>query len=120
MGDILTSWFSKSSDYENFEVGTKDSDSFAVPVASTNEARWVEAIESLLIGTAGDEWKVSSTRLEQAITPTNFTVKLQCSYGAAQIQPLIVNTAIVYIDFVKGQSGRLFLIMPRTGSLRPI
>ncbi len=93
-------WFSVTSDYENFSEGVNDADSFSLGIPTTNELRWIEALDALFVGTAGDEWKIGSNSLETPITPTNFTCRQQSTYGCADIQPLKVNEQILFVDFV--------------------
>lgn len=98
--NVVTVWLSEIGDYEDFEEGVVDDDSFNLIIPSTNDVRWVESLEALLIGTSGDEWKVVSNKLDTALTATNYTVRQQCSYGSNLVQPLKVNDVILFIDFV--------------------
>jgi hypothetical protein len=100
MAKELTVWLSHTDDYEDFAEDVNDSDSFSLTIPSTNDAKWVGAIESLLIGTSGDEWRIGSTKLDLPLTATNFSVKLQCSYGSGDMQPVVVNNSILFVDFV--------------------
>lgn len=96
----LTVWMSKTDDYDSFETGTNDDDSLSITIPTTNEIRWIGALESLLVGTAGEEWRVGSNKLDTAITPTNFKVEQQTEYGSSSIQPLKVNASLIFVDFV--------------------
>lgn len=95
-----TAWLSATGDYENFDAGTNDADSFAISIPSTNDVRWVSALESLLIGTAGDEWKIGTNKLETPVSPTNWSVKQQTTIGSANVQPVKFNEVILYVDYV--------------------
>jgi hypothetical protein len=97
----LTVWLSETGAYETFEAGVKDADSFQLTIPSTNEIRWIESMDSLVIGTAGDEWKIGSNRLGTPITPTNFGVKRQTNYGSALMQAIRVNEVILFVDYVR-------------------
>jgi len=97
---LLTVWPSETDDYENFEEGVKAADSFVIVVPSSNDIMWIEALEALVVGTSGDEWRIGSNRMEQPITPTNYTVRQQSSYGSAYIQAVRVNDQILFVDFV--------------------
>jgi hypothetical protein len=101
----LTIWLSEVGDYENFEEGVKDADSFSLVIPSTNELAWVDSIESLIVGTFGDEWTIGSNNLETPLTPTNFTVKSQSAYGCLDIQPLDGGEALLFVDSV-GRKAR--------------
>lgn len=96
----LTVWPSATGDYEDFDAGVKDADSFVVVIPSTNEIRWIESLESLLIGTAADEWKIGSNKLDTPLSPTNFGVKQQSNYGGRNIQAVKINEVVLFTDFV--------------------
>lgn len=100
MAGQLKIWFSETGDYENLDEGVLDNNAFSLAIPCTNDFRWIEALDDLLVGTAGDEWRVFSNKLGTSITPTNFTVKQQTTRGSAAIQPLIVNESILFVDFV--------------------
>ncbi len=93
-------WLSGSGDYEDFEAGTKDADSFSVGIPSTNSVIWVESIDAVLVGTTGDEWSISSNKLGTPLTPTNFLINPETTIGSANIQPVKVNNVILFVDFV--------------------
>jgi hypothetical protein len=99
-GSGTTVWFSGVGDYEDFEEGVNDADSFSLTLATTDSILWIEALESLIAGTGGDEWKIGSNKVDQPITPTNFTIRRQTNYGSKQLQPLKVNEVILFVDFV--------------------
>jgi len=100
MAKELVIHLSKTGDYENFEEGVNDDDSFSVLVPSTNGFRWVESLVSLLVGTAGDEWRIASNKLDTPLTPTSYSVKQQTTYGSNKIQPVKVGGVILFVDFV--------------------
>lgn len=105
LGDVraltgLTIWLSQKGNYNHFGAGLKDNNSFSLVIPSTNTNRWIGALESLLLGTAGDEWVIGSNKLETPISPTNFKVKQQSEYGGSQIQPIKVNSSLIFIDYV--------------------
>lgn len=93
-------WFSKTGDYENFEEDVKDADSFVIPLTTTNEAKWIEALDSLILGTSGNEFRIFANKLGTPLAPTNWTERQHSEYGSAAIQALKVNEVILFIDFV--------------------
>ncbi|GAG61642.1 unnamed protein product, partial [marine sediment metagenome] len=93
-------WLSEVDDYEDFEAGVNDADSFEVVLPTTNNILWIEALESLIAGTGGDEWKISSNDFGTAITPTNHNIRQQTNYGSKAMQALKVNESILFVDFV--------------------
>jgi len=97
-----TVWLSESGNYDNFEEGTKDSDSFWRTLSSDkrNGIRWMASLEALVVGTNGGEWRIRAKATDEEITPTNFNARQQTPYGAKRIQPLQVGDAILYVDSV--------------------
>lgn len=93
-----TVWFSETDDYENFDEGIKDADSFSRTIASTNGIRWLETLEGVIAGTSGDEWALSSNKFGQVITPTNCEAKRYTTYGSKTIQPIRANNAVLFVD----------------------
>jgi len=92
-------WLSQTGEFEDFEAGVKDADSFAVTLPTANRGRWLGSLETLAAGTAGDEWRIKAP-LDEALTPTNWDMKKQTNYGSANIQALEVNEAILFVDYV--------------------
>lgn len=97
---LPTAWHSHTGDYENFEAGVKDADSFEVTIPSANDVRWIESMEALVLGTSGDEWRIGSNKMQQPITPTNYSVRQQSSYGNKLIQPMKINDQLLFVNFV--------------------
>ncbi len=100
MAKQLNIWLSETGDYEDFEASVNAADSFSLTVPTTNEIRWLKAVESLLIGTSGDEWRIGNNELDTPLTPTNFSVRQQTDYGSTNVQPAKVNELILFVDFV--------------------
>jgi len=97
-----TVWLSASGDFENFEGGTNDDDAFTLTMSSDemNAIRWLSALEALVLGTIGGEWRIRATSLDEELTPTNFNVRQQSTYGSKKIQPIPVGTAVLFVDYV--------------------
>jgi hypothetical protein len=101
MANELRLCFSVSDDYDNFEEGVNDSDAFSLVVTTTNDIRWLNSTNALVLGTAGNEWAIGSNKLDSPITPTDFTVEQQSSYGSADIQAIKANNNVVlFVDYV--------------------
>ncbi len=92
-------WLSKTGKFENFEAGINASDSFALTLPTANKGRWLGSLGTLAAGTAGDEWQIRAP-LDEALTPTNFSIKKQTAYGSADIQVLSVGSVLLFVDFV--------------------
>lgn len=93
-------WLSETGEFEDFEAGIKDADSFAITLPTANRGQWLGSLETLAAGTTGGEWRIRATTLDASLTPTNFDIKQQTRWGSADIQALEVNDAILFIDFV--------------------
>ena len=98
--DTRNIWLSEIDDFEDFEAGLNDSDSFALTLRTANRGRWLGSLETLAAGTAGDEWRIRASNLDQALTPKNVDMKKQTQRGSAEIQALEVNDVILFVDFV--------------------
>lgn len=93
-------WLSGIGDFEDFEPGINDSDAFTLALPTANRGRWLGSLDALAAGTTGDEWRIRSTSFDQALTPTNFSIKQQTARGSTDIQALEVNDAILFVDYV--------------------
>ena len=102
-----TIWFSQTADWENFLIGNNDSDAMNYTIAANqvNAIRWLAPQDWLLIGTIGAEWKMGSGSIEEPLTPTKVTTKRQSSNGSANLQPIMVDNVILY---VQRQNRKLF------------
>ena len=100
--DGQTIWLSETDDFEDFEAGINDSNSFSRTIPTANKGRWVSSLESLAVGMSGDEWLIRSSNLDQPLVPdiTGSTTKRQTKFGSTNIQAAAVNEAIIYIDSV--------------------
>lgn len=97
-----TVWFSETDDFDDFEEGTKDTDSFWRTLSSDkrNGIRWMSSLDSLVVGTRGDEWRIRATSPDETITQFNYNAKPQTAHGSAKIQPLQVGSVVLFVDFV--------------------
>lgn len=97
---------SKSSDYENMAPSDLDGTvlansaiSFSLNSNTVNAIRWMQSDErGLLIGTAGGEWLMRASTLQEAITPTNVQAKQPSTYGSAQVQSLKVGKVTLFVQ----------------------
>ncbi len=97
---------SKSGDYENMAPtatdGTVASDNavgFSLNANDVNLIRWMVSDEKgLLVGTVGGEWAVRAASLQEALSPTNISAKRATSYGSANVQPVQVGKAALFVQ----------------------
>lgn len=101
-GEPQTVWLSESGDFENFDDGINDSDSFSLTMSADkmNAIRWLSALEALMLGTIGGEWRIRATALDEELRPLNFNVRQQTTRGSKKIQPLPVGDATLFVDYV--------------------
>jgi hypothetical protein len=97
---------SNTSDYENMAPSSADGTvvdsnalAFSLNANTVNAIRWMVSDEwGLLVGTAGGEWVVSPSNLQQAMTPTNINAKQTTSYGVANIAPIRVGKSTMFVQ----------------------
>ena len=102
-----TFWASQTADFENMQpdngAGTVEADdalSFTLSADDVNAIRWMSAGESnLVIGTTGGEWVPKSTG--EVITPLDITVRRQTKHGSAQVQPIRIGNAVLFVQRAK-------------------
>ena len=95
-----TIWTSKINDYENLTTGVLDTDAIIYTISSEKvyKINWLVSGKVLLIGTDGDEWSLGASRLEEAMSPTNIKGSRQSNFGSEYIQPLLINTSVIYVQ----------------------
>jgi hypothetical protein len=92
-----TVWGSAAGDYENFDVGTSDTDAFAYTIGAQerNAIQWLVAQKALLIGTTSGEWSMQGGN-DSALTATNVSVRRQSNYGSKAVQARLVNEVVLF------------------------
>ena len=100
VSDNRSVYLSRIGKFERFESGILDDDAFTLVLPTADTGRWLGALEALIVGTAGGEWRIRSTSFDQALTPTNFSIKKQTAFGSTDIQAVSVNEAIIFVDSV--------------------
>jgi len=93
-------WLSETGQFEDFEAGIKDADSFTLTLPTADTGRWLGSLEILGAGTTGGEWRIRATTIDAKLTPTDWEMKEQSTRGSAEIQAIEVNEAILFIDSV--------------------
>ncbi len=101
-------WLSHSGEYENFEAGINASDSFQLDIPSTNIIKWIAALDSLVIGTGGEEFRIRSSQIDAALTPKDFNIRQQTAFGSRDIQAVEVGSVVLFVDSV-GRKIREFV-----------
>lgn len=100
-----TIWTSMVGDYENFApskvdgVVTADSAiTFTISDDRVNAIQWLSAGLKLAIGTTGGEFIAQASTLNEALTSDNITVRRQTTIGSANMNPVRVNQAVLFVQ----------------------
>jgi len=103
-GAPQTVYGSKAGDYENMTTGTGDDDGVVFTLLSdqVNAIKWMVNQNYLLIGTTGGEWRIGGASSTEPLTPTSVNAKRQSTYGSADIQGILINDVVLFVQ----RSGR--------------
>jgi hypothetical protein len=100
-----TLWASVSGAYESFSPTgtdgvTKDDHALNFTIADdrVNAIRWMSAGKTLALGTTGGEFNLSASSLNEAVTPSNVTVRRETTNGSADIRPERIGAAVLYVQ----------------------
>lgn len=94
-----TLYFSVGGDFENFTGGVLADSSLTYTIGSNqvNVIRYLSSSRSLLVGTSGGEFAVRASGTDEPLTPTNAQIKQQSAYGSANVQPVQVGNAVLFL-----------------------
>jgi len=96
---LATAWLSGTGDYEDFDVGTNGADSFSVTIQTTETLQWVEAMDSLIVGTTGGTFFIRSSKMDTVMVPNPPPICRQMSaYPCNRIRPIKVMKSMVYLS----------------------
>ena len=97
--DPQSIWMTRSGTESNISYGipVKDSDRiyFKVSAREANTIRHIVPLNQLILLTNAAEWRVTSVNSD-ALTPSTVAVRPQSYIGASNVQPSVVNNALVY------------------------
>lgn len=98
-GQPQTLYFSVGGDFENFTGGTLADSALTYTIGSNqvNVIRYLSSSRSLLVGTSGGEFAVRASGTDEPLTPTNAQIKQQSAYGSANVQPVQVGNAVLFL-----------------------
>ena len=69
---------------------------YTVSSDDVNGIKWLKAVDVLAAGTSGSEYKISSSSLNEALTPSNVRITRQTPYGSAPVRPVQVGSTILF------------------------
>jgi len=94
-----TIYASRTGDYESFRksMPLQDDDALEYVIASgsVDDVKWLVSFDSLLIGTAGAEYKCAASE-GTAITPSKCNITVQSYWGSKALQPLVIGQSIMH------------------------
>lgn len=102
-----TFWASVTGDYENFSLGTEDTDGlrFTINSGSLDQILWMVAFQgSLVAGTYQGEYLINGGAGQNVqspgvpITPTNIDVIRQSTFGDSRVQALLARADVIYVQ----------------------
>lgn len=95
-------WFSKirvDGELDDFTTGTLDADAiiYKLRADQANKIRWIVGAENYMaIGTSGAEFRATGGGDNNAITPTNISVKPTSFNGVSNVRPIRLDSYILY------------------------
>lgn len=95
-----TLWGSVSGDFDNFQYSSDDDGAVAFQPAVTqqNQTVWLASLLRIHMGTTGEEIIAASGNLDEALTPSNITMRAQSYYGSGTVQPLLLQNSILFVE----------------------
>lgn len=98
LSEPATIWGSRAGAYEDFADGTEDDDALVYRVGSgvADAIRWLAAGRVLTAGTSSGEYAIAASVQNEALTPSNFKVVPQTSFGTSATPPLRVDQSVLY------------------------
>lgn len=110
---------SNTSDYENMRPSDTDGtvpDSRAVSATIADAILWTfDDEQGLLMGTSGGIWTLRASSLNEAITPSNRSVKRASPRGASSASPIKAGDSTLYIDKSKRKVRELSYSFEKDG-----
>lgn len=103
-------WGSASDAYYTFgEEPTGDSGTISrtIGIGPVDTINWLVSAEGLVMGGQGGEFVCRSSSLDEPLTPTNFKIKRGTTIGSAQLDPVIIDASVLFVDRSAGRLHEL-------------
>ncbi len=93
-------WASVSADYFNFAPGAEDDDAVTLEITANkvNAIRWLRSAKTLLVGTAGGEWRVGDPDSSSPLTPSTAAAKQENNSGSGLVPPLVASGVVLFVQ----------------------
>lgn len=92
---------SQTGNFQNFNTSRplQDDDAIEFTLYSNqvNEIQWMTALRTLLIGSSGAEWEMTSGSNGGAISPTSVNVVSQGNRGSEPLQPITIGNSLLFV-----------------------
>jgi hypothetical protein len=92
---------SQTGNFQNFNTSRplQDDDAIEFTLYSNqvNEIQWMTALRTLLIGSSGAEWEMTSGSNGGALTPTSVNVISQGNRGSEPLQPITIGNSLLFV-----------------------
>lgn len=105
--DPLGMWFSVSADYDDYSQSSPLVDDDAISLRLTggklNELSWMVDLDDVVAGTAGSLRAVGRNNQNAAFGPSNARQKNETVAPSSDIEPVLVEEIILFIDFYESR-----------------
>ncbi len=93
-----TFWGSEVGQYEKFQPGVADGDSYAFTLNARKASliRWLESRDVMIAGLEDSEWQIGFRNA--IITPSSIFVRRQTIHGCANIQSVVAEKSILFVE----------------------
>jgi hypothetical protein len=100
-------WGSASDAYYTYGLATVEGDAGAISrsigIGPVDTINWLISAEGLIMGGFGSEFLCRSSSLDEPITPSNFKIKRGTTVGSAQVDPILIDASVMFVDRTLGR-----------------
>jgi hypothetical protein len=95
-------WLTKIGAFESFPFHTPliDTDAIGVTLKSNevNAIQFISQFGELVVGTTGQEWRVSPGPSGETVTPSTISAKAKTNIGSAAVRPIVVGNSLLFLN----------------------
>lgn len=102
-------WASQLGSYDDMTTGTDDDDGFVINLLSneSESIQWLRSMRKLMVGTNSSVFALSGGDFQDAITPGNRVAYRNFYEGVADVQPVLVNNSLIFVQADEKKLRRL-------------
>ena len=99
-GRDQTLWLSAVDDFKDFGQGEDDAEAVSRTIATASQEgiTGLAALADVFVGSREREFIAQSSQFGEPITPSNLNTRPQSDYGSSTIQPIVLNSAVLYLQ----------------------